>query len=122
MVGHQRFDLRDHRAGGEEPRPFRSVVDYGRWESVNCHHGFVGALGAPSAIPSKVRTDAQRVALNAAIDYLRPHRVSKRSFEDKLLFASSARFVLFSGYRSHLVDVLERPAECSCTTLRPLPG
>lgn len=107
IVRHQRYDIRGARAGGDEPWTFRAVVNYGCWQKVSCYHGVTATLGALSAVPTALRTPGQRERLGEAVEYLRAHRVYKRTTLDEPIFRSSTQFSLFHSYRPHLLDVLE---------------
>ncbi len=107
IVDFQRFDHKSTRAGGEGSWPFRTPVSYGCWNSVSCYHGVVGALCALATIPPRSRSKSLRGALRAAIEYLRIHRVYKKSSGDKPLFRYMTQFFIHGGYRYHLLDVLE---------------
>jgi len=107
IVAHQRYDRRDVRAGGVEPWTYRAVNNYGCWDSVSCYHGVVGTLGALAAVPADTRTAGQRERILDAIDYLREHRVYRRTGDGKPIFRTSLQFSFFHGYRSHVLDVLE---------------
>ena len=113
IVRHQRYDHRGGRAGGDEPWPYRSVVNYGCWQSVSCYHGVVATLGALTAVPEPDRTSGQRARIGEAIAYLRPHRVYKRTTGDAPIFRTSTQFSLFHPYRPHLLDVLEWLADAA---------
>jgi hypothetical protein len=112
LVDHQRFDHKQSRAGGDEPWPFKTVDSYGGcWWSVSCYHGVVSALRGLAAVPPEHRTGAVQARIDAAMDYLRIHRVYKRSSVDRPLFRHLTQFFLLGDYRLHLIDVLEALAE-----------
>ncbi|NTV39527.1 MAG: hypothetical protein HGA51_06165 [Demequinaceae bacterium] len=107
IVAHQRYDRREHLAGGAEPWGYRAVNNYGCWESVSCYHGVVGTLGALAAVPADARSAEQQARILEAVDYLRAHRVYRKTHDGKPIFRTSLQFSLFHAYRSHVLDVLE---------------
>jgi hypothetical protein len=90
-----------------EPWAYRAVNNYGCWESVSCYHGVVGTLGALAAVPADARSADQRERILDAVDYLREHRVYRRTSDGRPIFRTSLQFSLFHAYRSHVLDVLE---------------
>jgi hypothetical protein len=106
LVDHQRFDHKEIRSGGNAPWPYRSPANFGCWEHVSCYHGVAGALRAMAAVPSQRRSPAMTERLGAALDYLRIHRVYKKSGSDQPLFRHMTQFSLVADYRSDLLDVL----------------
>ena len=112
ILEYQRFDHKEVRAGGRGQWPFRSVESYGGcWRSVSCYHGVVATLRALSSIPERKRSVAVNTQLEAALNYLRIHRVYKKSSEDKPLFRHFSRYFLYGKYRLNLIDVLEGISE-----------
>jgi len=111
IVDHQRYDHKKTRAGGKKKWPFRAVENYGCWKSVSCYHGVAGTVRALSAVPPRNRTAAMKKQLEGAVEYLRIHRVFKKSSSDTPLFKHMTRFFLTGGYRFHLIDVLEAVAD-----------
>ncbi|MBT8166576.1 MAG: hypothetical protein KJP22_13130 [Acidimicrobiia bacterium] len=111
LIDHQRFDHKDTRAGGPEPWPYKAPFNYGCWESVSCYHGVAGAFRAFAAIPPQHRTPAVTERLEQALDYLRIHRLYKRSALDRPLFRHMTRFFLVGDYRSDLLDMLQGIAD-----------
>ena len=111
LIDHQRFDHKDTRAGGPESWPYRAPVNYGCWESVSCYHGVAGAFRAFAAIPAEHRTPAVTERLEQALEYLRIHRLYKRSALDKPLFRFMTEFFLVGDYRSDLLDMLQGIAD-----------
>lgn len=118
LIDHQRFDHKDTRAGGEEPWPYAAPRNYGCWESVSCYHGVAGAFQAFAAVPRERRTEEINARLDEAIDYLRLHRVYKRSSVDKPLFRHMTQFFLVGDYRSDLLDMLQGLADADPTLIR----
>ena len=86
LTGHQRFDHKATRAGGDEHWPYKAPGNYGCWQSVSCYHGAAGAFRAFAAIPSERRTPQMRQRLDEAIEYLRIHRLYKTSKTGRPLF------------------------------------
>ncbi len=111
ILDHQRFDHKETRAGGGKQWSFRSVVNYGCWQSVSCYHGVIGTMRTLAAIPPQSRSREVKSRLRDAAEYLRIHRVFKRSSVDKPLFRHMTQFFLNGGYRFHLIDVLEGLAD-----------
>ncbi len=115
---HQRFDHKETLAGGSEEWPFKAAKNYGCWESVSCYHGVVAALRALAAVPPARRSSGQKERLKEAIEYLRIHRVYKRSADDRPLFRHLTQFFIIGDYRSNLLDVLEGLADADATLIR----
>jgi hypothetical protein len=111
LVDHQRFDHKDHRAGGAEPWRFRALVNYGCWSTVSCYHGAVGAFRAFAAVPQDRRCDAVRARLDEAVEYLRRHRGYRRTRDGRPLFRHMTTLFLVGDYRSDLLDVLQALAD-----------
>lgn len=111
LINHQRFDHKETRAGGPESWPYRAPVNYGCWESVSCYHGVAGAFRAFAAIPAEHRTPAVAERLEQALEYLRIHRLYKRSRGSKPLFRHMTEFFLVGDYRSDLLDMLQGIAD-----------
>jgi hypothetical protein len=108
IVDHQRFDHKKTRAGGSKTWPYKTIDNYGGcfW-SVSCYHGAVAAFRTLAAVPARRRTREMRARLDAALVYLKIHRVYKKSSADRQLFRHMTQFFISGGYRSHLIDVLE---------------
>jgi len=118
IVDHQRFDHKDMRGGGPKRWPFKAVDSYGGcWWSVSCYHGVVPTLAALAAIPPAQRTPSVESRIDDALQYLRIHRVFRRTRDDKPLFRHLTRFFLTGGYRCHLIDVLESIADANATLI-----
>lgn len=113
LIDHQRFDHKGLRAGGRKKWPYKAVANYGCWDSVSCYHGVVGALQALAAIPPQRRSPAVKERLADAIEYLRIHRVYKRSSSERPLFRHMTQFFIVGDYRSNLLDVLEGLADAN---------
>lgn len=118
IVDHQRFDHRKTRAGGAKEWPFRAVQNYGCWKTVSCYHGVVGSMRALTAIPRRRRSREVRERLQAALEYLRIHRVYKKSNSETPLFRYMTQFFFTGGYRFHLIDVLEGLADADAKLIR----
>ncbi len=118
LVDHQRFDHKATRAGGKEPWPYKAPQNYGCWDSVSCYHGVAGAFRAFAAIPPERRSPAVRRRLAEALDYLRIHRLYKKSAVDKPLFRHLTQSFLVGDYRSDLVDMLQGIADADPTLIR----
>ena len=89
----------------------RHPVNYGCWDSVSCYHGVAGAFRAFAAIPVEHRTPEITERLEQALEYLRIHRLYKRSTLDKPLFRHLTQFFLVGDYRSDLLDMLQGLAD-----------
>jgi hypothetical protein len=111
LVQHQRFDHKATRAGGREPWPYRAPQNYGCWDSVSCYHGVAGAFRAFAAIPPEARSDEVHLRLADALEYLRIHRLYKKSSENRPLFRHLTEFFLVGDYRSDLLDMLQGVAD-----------
>jgi hypothetical protein len=111
LTGHQRFDHKATRAGGDEPWPYKAPQTYGCWESVSCYHGVAGAFRALAAIPAGRRTPEIRQRLDEAIDYLRIHRLYRNSKTGRPLFRHMTQAFLIGDYRSDLLDMLQGIAD-----------
>ena len=111
LIDHQRFDHKTSRAGGNEPWPYQAPKNYGCWESVSCYHGVAGAFRVLAAIPPDQRCAEVIQRLEGAIEYLRIHRVYKKSTADKPLFRHMTQFFLVGDYRSDLLDMLQGLAD-----------
>jgi hypothetical protein len=118
VVDHQRFDHKKTRAGGSKKWPFRAVENYGCWKTVSCYHGVAGTMRALSAVPPRKRSREVRERLRAGIQYLRIHRIYKKSASDAPLFRHMTQFFLTGGYRFHLIDVLEAVADTDARLVR----
>lgn len=118
LIDHQRFDHKNTRAGGDLVWPFRAPANYGCWESVSCYHGVAGAFRALAAVPAARRTAGVRLRLEEAIEYLRLHRVYKKSDQDKPLFRHMTQFFLVGDYRSDLLDMLAGLAAADPTLIQ----
>ena len=111
LAGHQRFDRKATRAGGDEPWPYRAPQNYGCWQSVSCYHGVAGAFRALAAIPPERRTPEIRQRLEDALEYLRIHRLYKNSRTGRPLFRHMTQPFLAGDYRSSLLDMLQGIAD-----------
>ena len=118
LTGHQRFDHKATRAGGDERWPYRAPENYGCWQSVSCYHGVAGAFRALAAIPPERRTPEIRQRLDEAIEYLRVHRLYKSSRTDRPLFRHMTRPFLIGDYRSGLLDMLQGIADADPALIR----
>lgn len=111
LIDHQRFDHREHRAGGDEIWPLRAPANFGCWETVSCYHGVAGAFRALAAVPPERRSDEARLRLSEAIEYLRIHDLYKKSTTSQPLFRHMTQFFLAGDYRSDLLDMLQGVAD-----------
>jgi len=111
LTDHQRFDRKTTRAGGDQTWPYRAPVNYGCWETVSCYHGVAGAFRAFAAIPPGQRSAAVRQRLDQAIEYLRIHRLYRKSHTGKPLFKHMTQSFLVGDYRSDLLDMLQGVAD-----------
>ena len=111
LTGHQRFDHKTARAGGDEPWPYRAPVNYGCWESVSCYHGVAGAFRALAAVPPGQRTPEIRQRLDEALGYLRIHRLYRTARTGRPLFRHMTQPFLIGDYRSGLLDMLQGIAD-----------
>jgi hypothetical protein len=118
LTGHQRFDHKTTRAGGDEHWPYRAPENYGCWQSVSCYHGVAGAFRALAAIPPERRTTEMRQRLDEAIEYLRIHRLYKSSRTSRPLFAHMTQTFLIGDYRSGLLDMLQGIADADPALIR----
>jgi|GEM_PF-5971372 len=106
LTDHQRFDHKETKAGGVEPWPYRTPHNFGCWESVSCYHGVAAAFRAFAAVPLDRRSTDVRRRLEEAIEYLRIHRLYKKSESDRPLFRHMTQSFLVGDYRSDLLDML----------------
>lgn len=111
LTDHQRFDHKAARAGGDQPWPYRAPSTYGCWQSVSCYHGVAGAFRALAAVPAERRTTEIRQRLDEAIDYLRIHRLYRKSQNGRPLFRHMTQPFLIGDYRSGLLDMLQGIAD-----------
>ncbi len=111
LLDHQRFDHRELRAGGEASWPYRAPQNFGCWESVSCYHGVAGAFRAFAAVPAEGRWPRLRQRLDEAIDYLRIHRLFRKSGSERPLFRHMTQPFLVGDYRSGLLDMLQGIAD-----------
>ena len=111
LIEHQRFDHKTTRAGGTATWPYRAPANYGCWETVSCYHGVAGAFRAFAAIPPKQRSADVSQRLEESIEYLRKHRLYKKTVVDKPLFRHMTQFFLVGDYRSDLLDMLQGIAD-----------
>lgn len=118
LVDHQRFDHKTLRAGGDEPWPYRAPANYGCWESVSCFHGVAGAFRALAALPPAVRSADVNQRIDEALEYLRLHRLYKRTAGDRPLFRHMTQFFLIGDYRSGLIDMLRAVADADPGLIR----
>ena len=68
-------------------------------------------MSALSAVPPRRRSKEIKARLGDAVEYLRIHRVYKKSASDEPLFKHMTQFFLTGGYRFHLIDVLQGLAD-----------
>lgn len=115
LIDHQRFDHKTTRAGGERTWPYKAPANYGCWDTVSCYHGVTGAFRALASIPPDCRSAEVRQRTAEAIEYLRIHRVYKKSSVDQPLFRHMTQFFLVGDYRSDLLDVLQGIADAKPT-------
>ena len=106
LAEHQRFDHKNTRSGETGQWPFRAPANFGCWESVSCYHGVAGAFRAMAAVPPERRLAKVEQRLDEALDYLRIHRLYKKSSKDQPLFRHMTQFSLVADYRSDLLDML----------------
>jgi hypothetical protein len=118
LVNHQRFDHKSMRAGGGETWPYKAPANYGCWETVSCYHGVAGAFRALAAIPPTDRSPEVRRRIDEAVQYLRLHRLYKRTTVDRPLFRHMTEFFLIGDYRSGLVDMLHAIADADPRLIR----
>lgn len=111
LTGHQRFDHKATRAGGDEQWPYRAPGTYGCWQSVSCYHGVAGAFRALAAIPAGRRTADVRQRIDEAVEYLRIHRLYRNSKTGRPLFRHMTQPFLIGDYRSGLLDMLQGVAD-----------
>jgi hypothetical protein len=112
ILKYQRFDHKQTKAGGTGHWPYKSVVSYGGcWNSVTCYHSVGPTLRALAILPPDERTPEVCSQIDAAMEYLRIHRVYRKSASDKPLFRHSTKLYLAGGYRLNLLDMLEGIAE-----------
>lgn len=115
LVDHQRFDHRTTRVGGEAEWPFKAPVNFGCWDSVSCYHGVAAAFRAFAAIPPVKRSVEVGRRLDEALQYLRIHRLYKKSRSDQPLFRHMTQFFIIGAYRSDLLDMLQGIADADPT-------
>jgi hypothetical protein len=115
LIDHQRFDHKTTRAGGERTWPYKAPANYGCWDTVSCYHGVTGAFRALASIPPDCRSAEVLQRTAEAIEYLRIHRVYKKSSFDQPLFRHMTQFFLVGDYRSDLLDVLQGIADAKPT-------
>lgn len=118
LVDHQRFDHKTLRAGGDETWPYKAPANYGCWETVSCYHGVAGAFRAFAALPSAVRSAEVSQRIEEALEYLRLHRLYKRTAVDQPLFRHMTEFFLIGDYRSGLIDMLRGVADADPSLIR----
>jgi len=118
LVDHQRFDHKATRAGGEQTWPYRAPQNFGCWDSVSCYHGAGGAFRAFAAIPPGARSTPVRQRLDEAIEYLRIHRLYKKSASERPLFRHMTQPFLIGDYRSDLLDMLQGVADADPDLIR----
>ncbi len=111
LVDHQRFDHKETRAGGEQEWPYRAPHNYGCWDSVSCYHGVAATFRAFAAVPLQERPEPVRARLSEALEYLRIHRLYRKTTSGDPLFRHMTQFFLVGDYRSHLLDMLEGLAD-----------
>lgn len=111
LIKYQRFDHKERRAGGGGAWPYKAPKNYGCWDSVSCYHGVAGALRAFAAIPKEARSADVNLRLADALEYMRIHRLYKKSAEDRPLFRHLTQFFLVGDYRSDLLDMLQGIAD-----------
>lgn len=111
LIDHQRFDHKSTRAGGDQEWPYRAPQNYGCWESVSCYHGVAGAFRALAALPVQARSAQVETRLAEAIEYLRIHRLYRKTTTGEPLFRFMTRLFLVGDYRSNLLDMLEGIAD-----------
>lgn len=118
LIEHQRFDHKTTRAGGDDPWPYKAPETYGCWASVSCFHGVAGAFRALAAIPPERRSADVRQRLDEAIEYLRIHRLYKKTRTDRPLFKHMTQSFLVGDYRSDLLDMLQGIADADPGLIR----
>lgn len=118
LVNHQRFDHQSMRAGGDSPWPYRAPRNFGCWEGVSCYHGVAAAFRAFAAIPQEQRSSQVQERLEEAIDYLKVHRLYKKSRSETPLFRHMTQFCLVGDYRSNLLDMLAAMTDFDPSVLR----
>jgi hypothetical protein len=111
LIDHQRFDHKTTRMGGDKTWPYKAPENYGCWDTVSCYHGVAGAFRAFAAIPPTQRSAEVHQRLVEAVEYLRIHRLYKKSAADRPLFRHMTQFFLVGDYRSDLLDMLEGVAD-----------
>ena len=117
LVEYQRFDHKETRAGGPGKWPYKAPQNYGCWDSVSCYHGVAGAFRALAAIPPQARSDDVESRLADALEYMRIHRLYKKSSSDRPLFRHLTQFFLVGDYRSDLLDMLQGVADADPTLI-----
>ncbi len=117
LIDHQRFDHKTTRAGGDQTWPFKAPLNYGCWETVSCYHGVAGTFRALAAIAPERRSVEVRLRLDEAIEYLRIHRLYKKSNAERPLFRHMTQFFIVGDYRSDLLDMLQGVADADPTLI-----
>ena len=115
LVDHQRFDHKKTKGGGSQQWHYKAPQNFGCWESVSCYHGVVGAFRALAAVPPTDRSDLMQQRIDEAINYLRVHRIYRKTSNNQPLFRHMTQFFLVGDYRSHLLDVLEGLADADAS-------
>ena len=118
LLDYQRFDHRKTQAGGDGAWPYRAPRNYGCWETVSCYHGVAAAFRALAAMPLELRSGDMVDRLSEAIEYLRIHRLYKKSDSEQSLFRHMTRLFLIGDYRSDLLDMLGGVADAEPTLIR----
>jgi hypothetical protein len=111
LIDHQRFDHKTSRAGGDKAWPYKAPENHRCWDTVSCYHGVAGAFRAFAAIPPTQRSADVQQRLADAIEYLRIHRLYKKSAVDRPLLRHMTQFFLVGDYPSDLLDMLEGVAD-----------
>jgi hypothetical protein len=111
LIDHQRFDHKTTRAGGDKAWPYKAPANYGCWDTVSCYHGVAGAFRTFAAIPPTRRSADVHQRLFDAVEYLRIHRLYKKTAADRPLFRHMTQFFLVGDYRSDLLGMLEGVAD-----------
>jgi hypothetical protein len=111
LIDHQRFDHKTTRAGGDKAWPYKAPANYGCWDTVSCYHGVAGAFRTFAAIPPTRRSADVHQRLFDAVEYLRIHRLYKKTAADRPPFRHMTQFFLVGDYRSDLLGMLEGVAD-----------